>query len=95
MNLLRTKAFIPIAAMLLLVSLCGCMTSATLGKARGYTKDDGHSHKEAREEPQPNYFALVPLAFVGDVATLPVQGFWVVFVWPFLPPDVRERLDEH
>ena len=80
--------------MLALLSLCGCMTHATLGKASGYPKAEGHGHKVASEEPQPGYYALVPFAFIGDVATLPVQGFYVVFVWPFLPPDVRERLNE-
>ena len=91
----QIKTFVRTTAILALLALCGCMTNATLGKARGYPKDDGHGDKVVSEDPQPGYYALVPFAFIGDVGTFPVQGFYVVFVWPFLPPDVRERLNQH
>jgi len=68
------------------------MTNATLDKARGHPRDDGHGQKIASEEPQPGYYGLVPLAFVGDAVTLPIQCIWVTVVWPLLSPDVRDRL---
>ncbi len=77
------------------VGLCGCMTNATLSKAKGYPKVDSDGHKVTTEDPQPGYYALVPFAFIGDVATFPLQGLYVVFVWPFFPDDVRERLNQN
>ena len=90
----QTKTISRMAAILALVSLCGCMTHATVRKASGYPADDGHGQKVATEERQPGYYALVPFAFIGDVATCPVQGIYALIVWPFLPPDVRKELNQ-
>ena len=57
-----------IAAALILLSLCSCMTRGTIGHAR-MTRDGIPS---SRVE-QPAYYFLVPLTVLGDVVTFPIQ----------------------
>jgi uncharacterized protein YceK len=51
----------------------GCMTMFTLEAARGDTYKNEKGDVVVRESPKPGYYALVPLAVTGDVATLPFQ----------------------
>jgi hypothetical protein len=64
MNRLPLLALAPV-----LLTLTGCMTRGVLGKAT-VTSDGMVSDNVER----PAFYALVPLALVGDAVTLPVQA---------------------
>jgi len=55
------------------INLCGCMTYETVGTARGWPDKDKDGKNVPEETPKPGFYALVPLAVVGDVATSPFQ----------------------
>lgn len=61
----------------LTVAFDGCCTTLTLQKARG--QDLSYKNQKGKtvvdiEKPQPAAYALLPVAVVGDVLTLP---FWI------------------
>ena len=51
----------------------------TLDAARGKPYSDESGTKV--EESQPGYYALLPLAMVGDAATLPIQAPIYIFIF--------------
>jgi|GEM_PF-6353942 len=54
----------------LLVCSNGCMTYSSLQRAKGeHNVVTGHTPTE----PQPGYYALLPLAVPADIATSPIQ----------------------
>jgi len=55
------------------IILCGCMTFETVGTARGWPDEDKDGKSVPTETPKPGYYALVPFAVVGDIATSPFQ----------------------
>jgi uncharacterized protein YceK len=56
-------------------ALTGCCTTLTLQKAKGSSHTDKQGKTIVDEKPEPAAYALLPVAAIGDVATLP---FWVV-----------------
>lgn len=68
------KSFLKcLSGILVCLNLCGCMTCLTIDKARGAPEKNDQGKSEPTETPQPGYYALAPLAVVGDAATLPFQ----------------------
>ena len=65
------KSIVGILLIVLMVSSEGCMmTESTLNHARGKNPFDDRKSLP----PEPGYYALLPLAFIGDIATSPIQG---------------------
>ncbi len=57
------------------IALTGCCTTLTLQKAKGSSHTDKKGKTVIDEKPAPAAYALLPVAAVGDAATLP---FWMV-----------------
>ena len=53
------------------LTLCGCMTYCTCGKAKMDSEGIPSQHVE-----RPGFYALVPVTFAGDVVTFPFQAWW-------------------
>ncbi len=49
------------------------MTYNTIGTARGYPDKDRDGKTVLGDTPKPGYYALVPLALIGDIVTFPIQ----------------------
>jgi len=66
------KFSIFIVALFVCVHFCGCATRMTIDEAQGNPKMVNTDGKlEPTRTPHPAYYALVPFAFVGDVAATP------------------------
>jgi hypothetical protein len=64
------KIFCAILFLTLLVCSNGCMTYSSVQRAKGeHNVVTGHTPTE----PQPGYYALLPLAVPADIATSPFQ----------------------
>jgi hypothetical protein len=74
------------------LSLSGCMASiATFNKARGeYTWPDKPRDKMPPREPQPVYYALLPVTVPFDVVTSPFQ--LPLFIMWVTMPDAGEGI---
>ena len=91
-----------IPTILLLLVMCaasGCMTCLTVEKARGWPATSESGETRPTEKPQKGFYAFIPLAVAGDVATGPLQlvafclanpqkeesrDFWDFIDWPAL-----------
>jgi uncharacterized protein YceK len=58
-----------------LISSTGCMTLTTLDAAKEKTHKDKEGAVVVDQKSQPGYYALVPVAVIGDIATSPFQLF--------------------
>jgi uncharacterized protein YceK len=57
-----------------LIGTSGCMTIMTAGAARENTHQNDKGETVVDRPQRPAYYLLLPLAFVGDAATLPFQA---------------------
>jgi len=77
------KTFHAILLFALLVSTNGCMTYSAVQRAQGeHNNVTGHSPSE----PQPGYYALVPLTVPADIVTSPFQLIIYVALGSSGPP---------
>ena len=56
-------------------ALTGCCTTLTVQKAKGSSHTDKKGKIVVDQKPEPAAYALLPVAVIGDIATLP---YWVV-----------------
>jgi len=68
------KRFALLAAILLCLTQCGCMTYMTVESAKGSSYKN-EKEKVVTDEPKPANYLLVPFAVAGDTITLPFQLF--------------------
>ena len=74
-----------ILVMMMVISSTGCMTHATVKRAKGeelFWSDAGGGSK-----PHPGYYCFIPLTVPFDIATSPVQ----VFFWPLIFPSAPQK----
>lgn len=79
------KALSGFLAIVLLVSLDGCMTYSAAQEAKG-RHDKAHwigqSSFDHDDTNHPSYYLLMPLTVPADVATAPLQlFFWIPYFW--------------
>lgn len=84
--------FLRLAALaMLLVYLAGCVTSMTVERAEGYnytvetpngTNTSGtNTVTVIQKQPEPGFYALVPLAVTADMALIPGYVLFTLFGW--------------
>ena len=87
MKSIDSKIFVNLLLIALLVSLNGCLTYKTIGRAQGTatgsfflpTKSvDANGVTVRLNKPHPAYYALLPLTIPVDIATSPVQGIFIL-----------------
>ena len=61
--------------------LCGCISINTIDAAKGAPRDNGKGEKLPVESPKPELYWLLPLTVVGDIATAPFQGLFMLWAW--------------
>jgi hypothetical protein len=82
MILAMKRSFLLLSGLAILAGCSGCLTDKTLMAAQGYSpsKESGAAETEEPKE-KPVYRALVPFAFLGDIALAPFYfGCWVYCV---------------
>jgi hypothetical protein len=62
----------------LLVCLSGCVTAATVARAKGYKEVNEKGETVVEKKPAPALYALTPLTVPADVVIFP---FWVLWGW--------------
>ena len=72
------KAICTILLFALLVSTNGCMTYSTVKRARG---EENPVMGRPAGEPQPGYYALLPLTVPADIVTSPFQLILIALVY--------------
>jgi len=55
------------------LSLCGCITSMTVSRARGFPRKNEQGEIVPESKPKPEYYWYVPLTVPADIVTAPFQ----------------------
>jgi len=77
------KTFVHLVFICLLICGSGCMTNATVEKARGLEvgshRDDKGANVTEYKDPKPGYYCFVPFTVAVDIATSPIQI--PIYIW--------------
>ena len=69
--------------LMLVLNSSGCMTYSSVQRAKGADNVVTGHHPT---EPQPGYYALLPVSVPADIATSPIQLVLYLFVWSSSTP---------